>query len=51
MLVNSAKYTVHISNFPFECMLISYSLLCGGPMLKVSEVLVMFVMLRDFGNL
>lgn len=30
-------------------MLISYSLLCDGPMLRVSEVLVTFVMLVDFG--
>lgn len=49
--MNSAKYTVHIYKFPFECMLISYSLLCDGPMLRVNEVLVMFAMLVDFGNL
>lgn len=39
ILVSSAKYTVHIYNLPFECMLINYSLLCDGPMLSVSEVL------------
>lgn len=49
--MNSAKYTVHIYNFPFECMLISYSLLFDGPMLRISEVLVMFALLVDFGKL
>lgn len=51
ILVSSAKYTVHIYNLPFECMLINYSLLCDGPMLSVSEVLVMCVMPVDFGNM
>lgn len=52
ILVSSAKYTVHIYNLPFECMLINYSLLCDGPgpMLSVSEVLVMCIMPVDFGN-
>lgn len=51
LLMNSAKHTVHIYNLPFECMLISYSLLCDGPMLSVSEVLVVCVMPVDFGNM
>lgn len=52
ILVSSAKYTVHIYNLPFECMLINYSLLWMVPcIVSVSEVLVMCIMPVDFGNM